>query len=188
MGRFEWRSVATRETRSAPSRWRDPDFITPVMFFAAFIGVVMLIAGGNALYQFLVPDKDPVNRFGSCSGVASADCVTEEPVAMVDATNPDHIVVRSVDGSEDHVIKRSGGSRPSDLGGSDRIDLESWHGGQYISLVDEDNGAVMQLPGYPPPNPIYWEWQVGVGVLFSAAALFLFLRRRTLRQEIEAET
>jgi hypothetical protein len=158
------------------------------MFGLAAVGIVITVVGINSLYLYFASDSDPYHRYGDCQFLASnPDCVGEVPVAVIAQPATNQLVVRSVDGSFDTTVTRTGGSPTSSLGGQD-VMLETWHGGQTIALYGASNGAVVELMGYPPASPSRSIVILALGLCFLGPAAAVYWRRRGLFAAIENST
>ncbi len=167
--------------------WNNPDFLSPFMFGLAAVGIVITLVGVNSFYLFFASDSDPYHRYGDCQSLgAIRDCVAETPVVIVAQTN-NQLVVRTVDGSVDTAVTRTGGSPTNSLGGQ-FVMLETWHGGQAVALYGATNGAVVELTGYPPASPVRSIVNVAIGFCFLGPAAALYWRRRVLFAAIESST
>jgi hypothetical protein len=158
------------------------------MFGLAAVGIAITLVGVNSLYLFFASDSDPYHRYGDCQALgAIRDCVGEMPVAIVAQPTTNQLVVRTVDGSVDRTVNRTGGSRTSSLGGQD-VMLETWHGDKTIALYGVTNGAVVELSGYPPASPMRSIVNLAIGLFFLGPAAALYWRRRRLFAVIESTT
>jgi hypothetical protein len=158
------------------------------MFGLAAVGIVITLVGVNSLYLFFASDSDPYHRYGDCQAVrAIPDCVSEVPVAVIAEPATNQLEVRTVDGSVDTTVTRSGGNPTSSLAGQN-VMLESWHGGRTIALYGAANGAVVELKGYPPASPVRSIINLALGLVFLGPAAALYWRRRVLFAAIESST
>jgi len=148
------------------------------MFGAAFVAIVALITGGSETYLYVAAQQDPASRIGLCSSKPTEQCVTITQVYVVGSSS-DQVTLRTVEGSQNIVVKRIGGAEPSAFPRQDKVYVECYLG-DMVAVSNHTTGALMKLSNYPEPALRFWVPELSVGLFCLAVWVGLYLWRRHL--------